>query len=130
MELKDFVAATMAQIVDGVVEAQKHAASVGAWINPQDTNASTAFSRGNPTKVRFAEISGCGIYHNEVHVVEFDVAVTETEGHESKGGIGIVSVIKASGEKSSESSVESISRIKFNVPVVFPHQKPEHSPQK
>lgn len=56
-----------------------------------------------------------------VHKIEFDIAVTVTEGKETKGGIGVAMGIVAVGSKGESSSeANSISRLKFIVPVVLP----------
>lgn len=125
MDLKDFVSETLKQITEGVIEAQKQAKAVGAWINPQDRGACTAFSVQNPTKVRFAEIVGPNHtgYLNEVHVVEFHVALTVTEREGKESGIGIAKILNVGTSRESAASEESVTNIRFNVPIVFPHQK-------
>ena len=53
--------------------------------------------------------------------VMFDVALTITEGTDTKGGIGVVSGIfniGSSGQSSNENS--SISRVSFSVPLKLP----------
>ncbi len=56
-----------------------------------------------------------------IQSVDFDVAVTAIEGADAKGGINVVSGIYSSGAhgKSSELN-QSISRIKFKVPISLP----------
>lgn len=129
MDLKEFVSATIAQIVQGVVEAQKQAEEVGACVNPQDEKASIV---SNPLKPgsRFVQIPGKGNYFNEIQYLEFDVAVTASAGTETKGGIGIANIVTLGMIGTSDKSSESVSRIKFRVPVVFPHHPPEIPQQK
>jgi hypothetical protein len=56
-------------------------------------------------------------------MLEFDVAVTAAEGSEKKGGIGIVvGSFGIGGQKASNISSQSVSRIKFSVPVPLPFE--------
>jgi hypothetical protein len=98
MDLETFVAETLRQIVKGVQTAQEHEDCKGARINPVDQ------------------------YHR-VHVkdMEFDVAVTVTEGSEKKGGIGVFTgVFGVGGQANNNTANSSVSRIKFSVPVILP----------
>src|SRR5690349_21562580 len=80
MQLRDFVAETLKEIIDGVVEAQNHYEVKGGSI------ASGVIYAG-------ASASAVGLMDRETHapvqVVEFDVAVTAAEGTQTKGGIGV-----------------------------------------
>jgi hypothetical protein len=92
MELDEFVRRTIEQVISGVGEACKHAKANGA------------------------EISG-----DSLTPIEFDVAVTTTEGSESKANAGIkVAWIGIGGEGKSEVTSSSVSRIKFSVLVGLP----------
>ncbi len=98
MDLETFVSETLQQIVKGVKTAQRHADCQTARINPVDQQ---------------------GFVH--VKDIEFDVAVTVTEGAEKKGGIGVFSgVLGVGGQASSNTASSSVSRIKFSVPVILP----------
>jgi len=56
--------------------------------------------------------------------IEFDVAVTVTEGAERKGGIGVAAGIFAiGGQGKTETQSGTVSRIKFSVPVMLPSGK-------
>jgi len=56
-----------------------------------------------------------------VQRIDFDVAVTATEGTETKGGVGImVGAIGLGSQGKSDASNASQSRIKFVVPMVLP----------
>lgn len=111
MNLKDFIAETLAQIVDGVKEAQSRAAQVGATINPPiSTEASLAIKHG----IVYAR-------GEAAQFVQFDVALTATEGSGTKGGIGVVVgafTLGSTGQSQTENS--SLSRVKFSVPLVLP----------
>jgi len=65
----------------------------------------------------------CSILRRLVQAFDFDVAITQTEGGETKGGLGVFLGdvgIGVQGKTSGESS--ELTRIKFSVPVVFPYQ--------
>ncbi len=101
MELREFVERSLAEIIQGVAAAQqevsKGARSNGS-INPK------ALMRGN-----------------ELVSVQFDVAVTAVEGGAAGGGISVLGgIVSIGGQAKSETRAESISRIKFDVPVWLP----------
>jgi len=110
MKLDDFVSETLKQIIKGVVAAQEFGNSKNAKVNPI-----TARFHSSTEGHTFCQETGVPLQH-----VAFDVAVTiaeeqtETEGGES---IGSISVSPAS---SSSTQNSSISRIKFEVPVLLP----------
>ena len=123
MELKDFVAITIGQIIDGVLAAQNHAEPLGAFVSPADGNASIAGRIMNRTgEGRWAEIPGMGGHLHEIQMVEFDVAVTISDGTTSTGGVGVAKIVTLGVTRESESSTESVSRIRFKVPIAYPHQ--------
>jgi hypothetical protein len=105
MDLETFIAETLRQIVKGVRTAQEHDDCKGAFINPSPSP---------------------GQGHRLVKPIEFDVALTVTEGSEKqgKGGIGIASVLGIGGQASSTTASTSVSRIKFEVPVILPVSMP------
>lgn len=114
MELREFVAETIKQIAAGVKDAQAAHDDHGGFVNPHlSTTAELAVKHG----VLIA--SG-----RAVQLVQFDVALTVTEGTGTKGGIGIFAgafSVGSSGQSNEQSS--SVSRIKFFVPLVLPEGK-------
>jgi hypothetical protein len=97
MELDEFVCKTLEQVISGVKKSHEHAKSLGSRI------AMKGFSH-----------------------IEFDVAVTVTEGSESKKGGGItVWGVAGNAEGKSATTNSSVSRIKFSVPVCLPRSHPE-----
>src|ERR1700677_4252002 len=79
MELKDFVSETIKQIIDGVVAAEAYGKNKGARVNP--LHLPVRDENGVKHDITFrADIP---------HDIEFDVAVTATQGTETKGGIGV-----------------------------------------
>jgi len=92
MELDEFVRKTIEQVISGVAQARDHAIT---------NNAHIANGLINP--------------------IEFDVAVTVTEGSETKAGAGItVAGIGIGGHGKTELTNSSVSRIKFSVPIRLP----------
>jgi len=106
MELKTFITETLNQIIDGVKDAQYHAAEQGGEVNPVVLFASKTVDR-----LRQHQLSGPLIQE-----IDFDVAVTATEGTKTKGGVGVfVGVVGLGTQGQSDTSNQSISRIKFPV---------------
>jgi len=112
MKLEDFVAEALTEIINGVKRAQEQVASTGARINPSGY------------KVPFDRLEGrkwSSENGDTTETVEFDVAVTTTEGTETKGGIGVfVGAVGLGSQGRSEAQNSSVTRIKFSVPVVLP----------
>jgi hypothetical protein len=111
MELKDFVSESIKQIIDGVNEAKRYADNYDAMVNPRrwSWNSSNVLAR-------YESNTGAAIEN-----IEFDVAVTVTEGTNTKGGIGVfVGPVGIGSQGQSENSNSSVSRLKFSVPIVLP----------
>lgn len=114
MELKDFISKTLQEITLAIKEAQDNIVD-GGVINPKNIRVC-----GDGRKYADASV---GKGEKPVQDIEFDVAVTATEGKETKGGIGVfVGAVGAGSQGQSEKSNTSYSRIKFSVPVLFPQQ--------
>jgi len=113
MNLKDFVEETINQIASGVVAAQKHATGTesGVIINPKGTTTST----------RGQLILSNDKTARSVQEIDFDVAVTVSDGTTTRGGIGVfVGPVGLGAQGKSEATNQSVSRIKFSVPIMFP----------
>jgi hypothetical protein len=107
MDLETFIAETLRQIVKGVKIAQQHEDCAGAKIVPHTIEN----KRGGTTRYLAEGVQG----------IDFDVAVTVTEGSEKKGGIGVLTgVLGIGGQASTNAAIGSVSRIKFSVPVILP----------
>lgn len=116
MDLKDFVRESLVQIAIGVSEANTALAGTGAVVNPVNVQAyskdAKAYGRLNN---QFDEKDAL------VELVEFDVAVTSETGTQTGGGIKIsVASIGIGTEGKSTGSQSNISRIRFNIPMVYP----------
>jgi hypothetical protein len=113
MQLRDFVAETLKEIIDGVIEAQRHYQDKGGSVASGVTYAGTSSENRLWNSVTRAP----------AQVVEFDVAVTAAEGTETKGSIGVfIGAIGLGSHGKSESSNTSVSRIKFSVPIILPEK--------
>lgn len=112
MNLKEFISLTLTQIIEGV----------------EDAKSRKGVTRVNPkprkdTKIEKLHEAGYTISDTTelIQHVEFDVALTITEGKETKGGIGVfVAGIGLGSQGQSDKGVSSVSRIKFKVPLSLP----------
>ena len=105
MELREFVAETLAAILDGIEDAIRAA--------PEDREGKIA-----------PVIAGEEDWSTASRPVEFDVAVTEADKTSAggKGGIKLLPVeIGGEGSKAWERS--TVSRIKFSVPIIYGAQR-------
>lgn len=114
MELREFVAETLTQIVEGVKSAQARARDHGARVSPHlTTSAELAVKHG----ILIANGSAA-------QLVQFDVALTVKEGTTTKGGIGVtVGVLALGSAGQSQAENSSVSRVKFSVPLVLPDEE-------
>ena len=114
MQLDEFVAASLVQIMKGVIKAQEELKGTGGRVNPLMRSTGREHSIG--------EAEGDG--GQPVTLVEFDVAVTAKTSEGSKGGIGVlVAAVGFGAQSQSGKSSGSESRIKFTVPILLPRQK-------
>jgi hypothetical protein len=114
MDLKEFVTQTLCQIAEGTKAAQDVVHASGGAVNPHLNTGTEILS-----KAGFLWSSD-GIATN----VQFDVALTVTEGTGTKGGIGIFAGavnLGSSGQSRAENT--SISHVKFSVPLRLPKPK-------
>lgn len=115
IKLEDFVSEALKEIINGVTTAQNHAAAKNARVNPAGLNYRTDQGVVKLWDHETGEIA------QEVH---FDVAVTVTEGTETKGGMGIfVGAFGMGSHGQSEKEKSVVSRISFDVPIILPTQK-------
>ncbi|MGG7056414.1 hypothetical protein [Nitrosomonas sp. ANs5] len=116
MNLKEFVSESIIEITDGIIDAQSRISSKDAQVAPEIETLFTKSQTGGSNLALGWDKNG-----NLVHTLEFDVAVTASEGAETKGGIGVVAGVFALGSQGkSESNNQSISRLKFRIPISFP----------
>jgi hypothetical protein len=114
VKLQDFISETLREILAGIREAQAFSAANGGAVMP--------------AKVTFRTDQGLPMWDKTdgtpVQMIEFDVAVTTAEGTATKGGVGVfVGAVGLGSQGQSNASNQSVSRIKFSVPVIFPKQE-------
>ena len=98
LQLRDFVAETIKQVIDGVATAQQYATSKHATVNPRPSR-----------------------YSQRVESISFDVAVTAMKGAKTQGGIAVFTgMIGLGSKRQSEKSNETVNRIQFSVHVSLP----------
>jgi hypothetical protein len=109
MDLKEFIELTLIQIVDGVQDANKKVTESGARISSKNVR---------PTKEsQFFNFVESKLVNN----IEFDVAVTTTENDNANGCAGIkIAGINIGGGIENQTSNQTVSRIKFNIPLQLP----------
>ena len=107
MELKNFVKATLVQIAQGVKDAQGEVREIGGSVNPYER-----YDTGG---------MGTHLSRGVVQTVNFDVAITASEGCTSREGIGVVVASIALGKRNeSNDQSSSVSRVQFEVPLALP----------
>ncbi len=115
MDLKEFVAETLFQIIEGVKEAQKKAAESGSKVNPPISSSPANLDRQKLIITEETEM---------IQIIDFDVALIVKEGAGKKGGIGIFAgSVSIGGQKESNIENSSVSRVKFRVPITLPPSK-------
>lgn len=97
MDLKTFVAQTIKDIFDGVIEAQEYAKDKGGKVNVYE--------------------------HDCIRKINFDVAVTISGGKELGGGVkGKIIVAEANVGGKIAKGYSEVSRISFIIPVELPNK--------
>lgn len=110
VQLKDFVAGALEEIVLGVSAAQAALKDTTAVVSPTFVNVNVMTQHTSIAKPE-----------DQLSVVEFDVAVTATAKSSGKAGIGgFISVLGAGFQRGTEAEHVEASRIKFSVRVLLP----------
>lgn len=109
MDLKTFVAESLKQIAEGIKEAQE--ADTGALVCPRITDAKTMHVA-----------VGANAYIAQS--VSFDVAVTASQSGSGSAFIKVAWLEVGAGADSGVANA-SISRIRFDIPMVWPKPKAE-----
>jgi hypothetical protein len=113
VDLREFVRESLCQIIRGIEDAQRDLKSSQARIAPIHVRDSA----GPGTY----EATDKGYYRAHVSEAEFDVAVTVSEETAKGGGLKIAGGIFGAGAKAeSERCNQTVSRIRFSVPLVLP----------
>ncbi len=102
MELKEFITNTLVEIATGVNDAKSAYLELNGEVNPDEQ-----FQIGDRSK------PACNI--------DFEVALSENTATKGNKGIGVaLSFVSADGSKSTENEINSLTKIKFTVPVILP----------
>ncbi len=124
MELKDFVADALFQIMKGVKDAASREGMVGTVspafkVRPVDSSAPEAAKRRDVDWEKY------------IQEIEFDIAVTITDKLTGggKAGAQILSVINLGAEGTTSRENIIVNKIKFAVPVIYPANVLEIDPQ-
>lgn len=107
MELKECIAETLIQIAQGVYCAKDKYKELGGRIAPAKTciDISNMSQKKNPL----------------LNIVEFEVVLAQSSSNSDSKGIGVkLSIINGVAGKGNESKDESVTKVKFSVPVNLP----------
>lgn len=108
MNIKDFVETTIVQIVEGVNSANVKLKDLGAIVTSKDVRPLREGTTYNTTT------------GDLVNLIDFDVAITINEKDTTGGGAGIrIAGINIGGELKNEVNNQSLSRIKFSIPLTL-----------
>jgi len=110
MNLEDFVAETLKQVVNGVQKAQEFAQTRNACINPVSARMTSS-----QQSQHYDMNTGVPLQN-----IEFDVGITVTETNSKQEDSTTVGSVTVSPQGASESQNSSISRIRFSVPILLP----------
>lgn len=114
MKLEDFVSDTITQITRGVLSAQGQLQDTGALVNPKLQTMGVECSIGEVERRPGERVS----------LLEFDIALTVSESTETKGGIAVaVGLLGLGSQGTTEKTNDTLSRVKFSVPIVLPIEK-------
>jgi|SRR5882672_695411 len=111
ISLKDFVTETLRQVIDGVKAAQENAEKTGARVSGKN--------------ITCWKNQGMVLYDASTDQlatqIEFDVAVTTSDSGRGQAGVGIfVGGLGVGTKAETATASQSISRIKFSVPILLP----------
>ncbi|MDA7086401.1 hypothetical protein PH586_08420 [Pseudomonas sp. SA3-5] len=110
MNVQDFIKTAITEIVAGVAEAREAVAEYGA-----SAGSDRVYGYTKDNKI-MTDAAG-----RQVTVVEFDIALAQTDATDTKGGIGVfLGTVGLGSQGSSHGESSTHSRIKFNVPIVLP----------
>jgi hypothetical protein len=113
VDLKDFVANTIAGIVEGMVEAQSRISPSGAYVNPGNLMGSTT-DRGEAALWDNRN-------NNYARSISFDVALTVQEGTNTGAKIGVATgLLNLGASGASQSGQMAVNRVQFSIPILFP----------
>ena len=111
MNVQSFIENVFTEIFSGIKEAQIYANEIGGAINPKGLN----YLEGSSGAVQHKETTRIG------QEIEFDIAVVAQEEKGKEGVFGLsIPYLTTKGRASSSSTDETINRVRFKIPVIFP----------
>ncbi len=107
MELKDFVAATLTQICEGIQKARENTMASGAIIAPRvDDTGLTAPKRDHAIPAQ---------------MIHFEVLLESHEEAGSEGGVKVaVGFLSVGGKANNQEAAARAHKVSFDVPLVWP----------
>ena len=119
MNLETFISESLTQIARGIEKADSNLTDSTAIVSPRRIKP---MPKESGVYGGLEEGDGKPSYSRLVESIEFDVAVTVSEGKETKGGIGImVGSVGLGSQGKSDKEHSAISRLKFRIPFVLPN---------
>lgn len=115
MELKEFIKESLSQIIDAVVDTQDKYKETNVLICPDDIQG-----ENNNLYIRDENLYQFYNRNTRVQNIEMDIAISVTEKEGNKSGLGIAKIINAGISSENAQQNESISKIKFSIPIVLP----------
>lgn len=115
MELKEFIKESLSQIIDAVKETQEKYKDTNVVICPdniQEVKSGLYILDEN----EYDNYSS----RSKVQNIDMDIAISITEKEGNKSGLGIAKIINAGISSENAQRNESISKIKFSIPIVLP----------
>lgn len=115
MELKEFIKESLSQIIDAVKETQEKYKDTNVVICPdniQEVKSGLYILDEN----EYDNYSS----RSKVQNIDMDIAISVTEKEGNKSGLGIAKIINAGISSENAQQNESISKIKFSIPIVLP----------
>lgn len=115
MELKEFIKESLSQIIDAVKETQEEYRDTNVVICPDNIQE----INGNFFIFDEKEYDHYSS-RSKVQNIDMDIAISVTEKEGNKSGLGIAKIINAGISSENAQQNESISKIKFSIPIVLP----------
>lgn len=116
MNLNEFIKESIVQISNGIIGANEELKDTGAVVNPEHLKVysenAKAFGRVEKQDDEKYPL---------VHLIEFDVAIEAGTGSSAGGGLNLsIASIGIGGKAETKSSNNTVSRLQFKIPMVFP----------
>ena len=118
LKLNEFIAETLTGIIGGIDMAKAKMKDSGRdeWVSPPISTV----GKGGEIHDADVRVYRRGGYTSKAHLVRFDVALHASETGEAEGGVKVV-VASVSGKTMMEE--KSVSRVRFDIPLVVADPK-------